>query len=86
MYGGIACMEVKQNDDGSSTGKKEGGHMDVTDARWEKAFRRVKGLLERYKNDGLRGKDGVARLCLLIRLYEGGDRSEALLSEMENVD
>jgi hypothetical protein len=57
---------------------------DETD--WEKAFGRVKGLLERYKKDGLHGTDGVARLSLLIRLYEGGDRSKALLSEMEIVD
>ena len=55
-------------------------------SRWEKAFERVKSLLERYKKDGLRGTDGVTRLSLLIRLYEGGDRSKALLSEMEIVD
>ena len=54
--------------------------------RWEKAFGRVTGLLERYKKDGLRGTDGAARLSLLIRLYEGGDRSKALLLEMEKVD
>lgn len=60
--------------------------MEETGTRWEKALGRVTGLLERYKKDGVRGTDGAARLSLLIRLYEGGDRSKALLLEMEMID
>ena len=60
--------------------------MDLTQDRWEKAYERAKKYLDYYKEIGPAGMFGALMIQLKIQLYEAGDRSEALLEELEAIE
>jgi hypothetical protein len=60
--------------------------MDPTRERWEKAYERAKEYLGYYKDIGPAGIIGAMIICQKIQRYEAGDRSEALLEELEAIE
>jgi hypothetical protein len=54
--------------------------------RWEKAISHARERLAIGKEIGPAGAFYVASVSVLIRRYEGGDRSDELLTEMEGLE
>lgn len=53
--------------------------------RWEKAIKHAREMLELYKTIPT-GLFGAMMIQAKIDLYEKGDRSEALLEELESIE
>ena len=56
----------------------------MTDERWQKAINHAREMLEEYKKIPT-GIFGALTIQEDIRLYENGDRSEALLESLEDI-
>lgn len=55
------------------------------DERWEKAIKHAKYMLGVYQELGATGAFGAVLIQRDIDLYEKGDRSDALLEEIEGI-
>ena len=54
--------------------------------RWEWAVQRARDILELYEELGPQGIFGAITINEKLELYEAGDRSEALLTALENIE
>ena len=57
----------------------------VDSERWDRAIAHAREYLETYQGHGHTGVFGTLGIMTAIRLYEEGDRSEALLKALESI-
>lgn len=60
--------------------------MEITQERWENAYRHAKEMLKAYKGLGPAGMIGAMFIATQINLYESGDRSAELLEVLEAIE
>lgn len=60
--------------------------VEITQERWENAYRHAKYMLKLYKNLGPAGMIGAMFIASQIHLYESGDRSTELLEVLEAIE